>query len=66
MQAEINKSNYVNVLNLRLTDKSCFDVLKESEQNKIKQYCAVVYTTEPITEESLKKLHTYKDLTVHQ
>jgi len=44
---------------LHFTDKSCFDLLKESEMNKIKQYSAVVYSTDPVTQEKLKVLETF-------
>lgn len=59
MQININISKEVNILNLHFTDKSCFDLLKESEMNKIKQYSAVVYSTDPVTQEKLKVLETF-------
>ena len=66
MEKRINESNEVNVHDLHLTDKSCVDIRKESEMNKIKQYSAVVYCTKAVSEEKLKRLEDFRDLKIEQ
>ena len=59
MQTLINQKTDVNVNNLHYADESVFEKLKESEMEKIKAYCCVIFSRrrlEPKDVENLEKL----------
>jgi tRNA pseudouridine synthase 10 len=66
MEKSINESPDVNVRDLYITDDTCFARLKESETEKIKSYCAVVYCKRALKPEDLEPLNKILDLKVQQ
>ncbi|EAR99612.2 tRNA pseudouridine synthase Pus10, putative (macronuclear) [Tetrahymena thermophila SB210] len=54
------------VNSLKFTDVKCFEVLKQSEQEKIKSYACVVQTKDPITQEQIDKLNNMNEIELKQ
>lgn len=50
--------------NIRFHDETCFDILKASEQDKIKAYSCVVTVKNKIKPEDIEKLNQITDLKV--
>lgn len=53
-QERINKNPLVNVHELKLGGTECFDILKESEEDKIKMYSCLVISPEPLSHEKIE------------
>jgi tRNA U54 and U55 pseudouridine synthase Pus10 len=64
-QEKINKNPLVGVHDLRLGNLACFDVLKESEERKVKMYSCLVITTAPLTDEKICELNDIKEIKVN-
>ncbi|XP_039138263.1 tRNA pseudouridine synthase Pus10 isoform X1 [Dioscorea cayenensis subsp. rotundata] len=65
---KINNSNdkYVAVRNLKLVGSEAWNLLREGEAEKQKQYAAVVWISRPVTEEDFNKISSIKNLDVLQ
>lgn len=63
---EINKSPYIAVNRLEFTDDKCLEVLKKSEEEKVKAYSCFVHFERPYTEEDVNKLTAMIDLNLDQ
>ena len=57
-------SEYVSVTGTRFVDKSYFEVLKNMETDKIKEYRCVVWTKRALSNEDMAKLNGYENLKV--
>ena len=50
-------SPYVSANGTKFVDKTYFEVLKNMETDKIKEYCCVVWTQNKLTKEGVEKLN---------
>lgn len=66
IEANINKSDIVGVLNLKFGTEKDFLHLKDSEETKVKVYCCVVETSSKIDPEKIKELNNSSDLKIDQ
>ena len=68
IQENINSSSegMVAVHHLQTVSKSEFTLLKEGEETKTKEYCALIWCPECITADALHALQGHKDVVVHQ
>jgi tRNA pseudouridine synthase 10 len=48
------------------TDKSALTMLKEGAEEKTKTYKAVIWLSEPLTDQDIEKVNTHLNFTVHQ
>ncbi|KAH7663346.1 Pseudouridine synthase protein [Dioscorea alata] len=65
---KINNSNdkYVTVRNLKLVGSEAWNLLREGEAEKQKQYAAVVWISRPLTEVDFNKISSIKNLDILQ
>ncbi len=54
----------MNINSLKFTDISCFDVLKKSENSKIKSYACFVQAEGPIENDKIKILNEIENLKI--
>lgn len=66
MEDKINQSDIVGVRDLKQDSESAFARLKESEQEKIKMYCALVCSKDPVSDKQLEMINSSPDLEVKQ
>jgi len=66
MAETINLSPDVNVRELHFSDDSCFEKLKESECEKIKAYCCIVYSKRLINQNDIDYLNSQLELKLNQ
>ena len=68
IEESINSSNegIVSVHQLQTVSKSEFALLKEGEEHKTKEYCALIWCPECISTDALRALEDHKDVVVHQ
>ena len=64
MQTLINEKADVNVLNLHFADGSVFEKLKESETEKIKAYCCVIFSRRRLEPKDIENLEKLVDIKV--
>ncbi|KAJ0969809.1 hypothetical protein J5N97_022686 [Dioscorea zingiberensis] len=61
-----SKEKYVMVRNLKLVGSEAWNLLREGEAEKQKQYAAVVWISRPLTEDDLHKISSIKNLDILQ
>ena len=66
IEANINKSETINVLDLGLGDEKSFLELKDSEETKVKVYCCLAETSSPVSDERFRELGEMKDIALEQ
>ncbi|KAJ0969811.1 hypothetical protein J5N97_022688 [Dioscorea zingiberensis] len=57
-----SKEKYVMVRNLKLVGSEAWNLLREGEAEKQKQYAAVIWISHPLTEDDLHKISSIKNL----
>ncbi|CAM0903367.1 unnamed protein product [Alopecurus aequalis] len=65
---KINSSEkkYVRVRNLKLVDGEIWAMMREGEAEKQKQYAALIWTSNPLTDEDLQKISVVRDMEIIQ
>ncbi|KAE8794378.1 putative tRNA pseudouridine synthase Pus10 [Hordeum vulgare] len=65
---KINSSEkkYVRVRNLKLVDNEIWAMMREGESEKQKQYAALIWTSNPLTDDDLQKISVVKDMEIVQ
>jgi len=67
LQKALNRqSDLVQVRDLRYASEEFFDQLKVGEEDKLKAYCAVVWTDRPLSQADMTRLNAMTDLNVCQ
>lgn len=68
IEAKINsrESQYVRVKNLRAVGSQGWDLMREGEAEKQKQYAALVWISHPVSDEDLQTISSLKELKVAQ
>jgi tRNA U54 and U55 pseudouridine synthase Pus10 len=56
----------VQVKGLQIVDKSYFDLIKSSENNKVKHYSAVVWTQNPISQQVINSVVSMFPMNIKQ
>lgn len=59
-------SQVVSANNTKFVEKTYFEVLKNMETDKVKEYRCVVWTKKPLTAEDVKTLNTMNTIEVNQ
>lgn len=67
IQRKLNSlTELVQVRDLRIADENYFEQLKTGEEDKLKAYCAVVWTSRTLSEADISHLNSLKDVVIHQ
>ena len=59
-------SEYIRIAGTRFVDKTYFEVLKNMETDKVKEYKCVVWSEKKVSEEDMKKLTEMTTLKIYQ
>jgi len=66
IEAKLNKSELCGVIDLGFGDEKGFEDLKDSEETKVKVYCCLVETSQPLSKEQIANLNKIENLAIDQ